>query len=446
MKSDKRNDHPPGDTVLARLLAEALESKAAGDAQSSACPDAEILAAYAENGLSAHEVSGWEGHIADCGRCQKIIAGIVVSAENLVDAELTERPSVVSPSAVWQSEPQPATLEISRRRTAWHWWVPGLGLAAAVALWFVLHPPVSNSPASPRAAATAGTSQSSAHTATSPAKPEETQVAGANVPPPLAGPSVGELRDSEKPRATSPADALKKNSKEQSLQSGAQGAPVLEADNRAGAEVENRTAAPAEAPAKDAELSAPQQRDEKTQNVEVFGAAPRVATPAPPPAAPPALQFSPRAGVAAPQGLDRSARQSINLQAQALAKSANAPVVFASPDGTVLWRVGAGGLIEHSSDRGENWSAQPSGVTADLLAGAAPSPKFAWAVGKVGIILRTEDGDHWHVVTPPSVAANVAPPDWIAVDARDELHATVISRDLHRYATADGGRTWVQEQ
>ena len=90
MKSDKRNDLLPRDAALARLLAEALESKAAEDAQSSACPDSEVLAAYAEHGLSDREASRWEGHIADCSRCQKIIAGVVIGGENLEEARNKE--------------------------------------------------------------------------------------------------------------------------------------------------------------------------------------------------------------------------------------------------------------------------------------------------------------------------------------------------------------------
>ena len=131
---------------------------------------------------------------------------------------------------------------------------------------------------------------------------------------------------------------------------------------------------------------------------------------------------------------------------QALAKIAGSPIVFASPDRSVLWRVGQAGLIENSSDQGQTWRPQASGVTADLLAGAASSAKIAWAVGRGGIIVRTEDGEHWQRVMPPSLAQNVAPPDWISIEARDELQATIVSRDLHRYATADGGRTWVQQR
>jgi photosystem II stability/assembly factor-like uncharacterized protein len=120
-------------------------------------------------------------------------------------------------------------------------------------------------------------------------------------------------------------------------------------------------------------------------------------------------------------------------------------VVFGSPDRRALWRLGPGGRIEHSSDQGQTWQPQSSGVTADLVAGAAPSEKTAWIAGRGGIILRTQDGDHWQQVTPPPFAPSSPPPDWIGIEARDALRATIISRDLRRFATEDGGRTWAQE-
>ena len=440
MKSDKPNDRLPRDAVLARLLAEALDSKAAGDAQSAACPDAEVLAAYAEHGLSGQEASRWEGHLADCGRCQKIIAGVVVSSENLEDAGIRETGSLAPASVLRKPMRQPAAPGISRRPRVWHWWAPGIGLAAAVVLWFALHPGVRPEPASPRAAASAGTSQGSAqgNTAASSAKPEETQMAQANVPPPPAGISGAKLRDSEEPRANTPADALKKSPKQGSLQNERQTpmSPAASEVARAEASIETKE--------KDSGAPSARETDTKTQTTDALAETPTAGTAA---AAPPTAESVPEAGsrqVLAPQ-LDRSARFSSSNQVRALAKAASPPIVFTSPDRSAFWRLGPAGLIENSSDQGKTWQQQTSGVTADLLAGAAPSPKIAWAVGKGGVILRTEDGEHWQRVMPPTMAQNVAPPDWIAVDARDELHATVASRDLHRYATADGGRSWVQQ-
>jgi hypothetical protein len=443
MKSNKPNDRLPRDATLARLLAEALDSKAAGDVKSAACPDTEVLAAYAEHGLSGQEASRWEGHIADCGRCQKIIAGVVVSGENLADAEIQEQGSLVSASAVRKPELQPAALEISRRPSLWRWWAPAIGLAAAVALWFALHPVLPPKPASPRAAVTAGTSQSTAqgNTAASSAKPEETQMAQANVPPPPpAGISGGKLRDSEEPRANPSADALKKSPKQGSLQNERQ-TPMSPAVSEV-ARAEASTAAKE----KDGGAPSAQEMDAKRQTTDALAE-----TPAPPTAAaPPAAEPAPAPEASQTQGLarqlDRSAGFSSTNQVRALAKTLSSSNVFASPDRSVLWRVGPAGLIENSIDQGKTWQRQASGVTADLVAGAAPSAKIAWAVGKGGIILRTEDGEHWQRVTPPSVAQKIGPPDWVAIDARDELHATVGSPDLHRYATTDGGRTWVQEQ
>ena len=189
MKSDKHNDLLPRDAALARLLAEALESKAAGDAQSSACADAEVLAAYAEHGLSDREASRWEGHIADCSRCQKIIAGLVISGENLKEARTKGQGSPAPASVIRKPVPQPGAVEISRRPRLWHLWVPGLGLATAVVLWFAFHPALPHQASPQRAAATTGASQDGAqgNPSASSTKPGETQMAQAQVPQPPEG-------------------------------------------------------------------------------------------------------------------------------------------------------------------------------------------------------------------------------------------------------------------
>lgn len=468
MKSDKHKELLPRDAALARLLAEALESKAAGDAQAFVCPDAEILAAYAEHGLSEQEASRWEVHIADCGRCQQIIAGVVVSRENLESAKLSEQ-GIVAPAPVPMIR-KPAPQRGARGPGFWRWWVPGLGLAAAVALWFAFHPAIWTRPASPSAAVTTapspggpGGEQGNSPAATT--KPEETQMAEAKVPPPpggvsaAAGRSGSTLRDSDQLQANAPADALKRSVGQGSLQNGGQSSGQNEgrrerqtAAQAASALDADRAARAPEAPAdKDAEQRS-EAADRKKESVVVTGEAPAVAAAAPAPqlappsaapAAPPAAapqQSSGASGTFAPR-----AKALASNQMQALAKAITPPLVFGPPDHSVLWRVGPGGLIESSSDDGQNWRAQASGVTADLLAGAATSAKIAWAAGRGGIIVRTEDGEHWQRVMPPALGPEVATPDWVGIEASDELHATVTSRDRHRYATADGGKTWVPQ-
>jgi photosystem II stability/assembly factor-like uncharacterized protein len=115
---------------------------------------------------------------------------------------------------------------------------------------------------------------------------------------------------------------------------------------------------------------------------------------------------------------------------------------FSSPDGSSLWRLGAGGRIERSTDRGQAWQQQTSGVTTDLVAGSAASKDVAWVVGRAGVILRTTDGLSWQRVASPAGITG----EWSAVVAHDALIATVVAADLRRFSTEDGGRTWAQQQ
>ena len=114
--------------------------------------------------------------------------------------------------------------------------------------------------------------------------------------------------------------------------------------------------------------------------------------------------------------------------------------MLASPNRSVLWRLGPGGRIARSSDQGRTWQEQSSGVTSDLLAGAAPSDRVAWIAGRAGVILRTTDGEHWQRVTSPEATT-----DWTSIEASDALHATIVSSDRRRFSTEDGGQTWTRQ-
>jgi hypothetical protein len=111
-------------------------------------------------------------------------------------------------------------------------------------------------------------------------------------------------------------------------------------------------------------------------------------------------------------------------------------VLVATQNRSVMWRIGAAGLIEHSADGGAIWQAQASNVEAELLAGSAPTEKICWVVGRAGTIVRTTDGEHWEKIAPP------APLDYVGVTASDALRAVVLAEGGKRFRTADGGRTW----
>ncbi len=128
------------------------------------------------------------------------------------------------------------------------------------------------------------------------------------------------------------------------------------------------------------------------------------------------------------------ARTSANLKS----KMAGDSKVLLTPGGTVLWRLGASGLIERSTDRGLHWSAQISGTTRELVGGSAPSDVVCWVVGRKGLILRTTDGGgHWEKVAVPGAG------DLTEIRATDALHATILdSRGRTQFVTSDGGVNW----
>jgi photosystem II stability/assembly factor-like uncharacterized protein len=111
------------------------------------------------------------------------------------------------------------------------------------------------------------------------------------------------------------------------------------------------------------------------------------------------------------------------------------PTVILAPNPKCLWRIGQAGKIARSTDSGETWTPQTSGVTADLT---TVSDQICWIVGKAGTILLTTDGgNHWNRLSAPVFE------DLAHVYATDALHASV--SDAARQAvfeTADGGKTW----
>jgi photosystem II stability/assembly factor-like uncharacterized protein len=60
------------------------------------------------------------------------------------------------------------------------------------------------------------------------------------------------------------------------------------------------------------------------------------------------------------------------------------------------WVAGAGGLVAHTTDGGQTWALQTSGVSADLNAIRFGTLDFGVAAGAGGTLIRTADGGaHW---------------------------------------------------
>jgi Putative zinc-finger len=102
------------DRSLDRLLAETLKARAAS-APGDSCLDAETLAEWADDALSARERTAVEAHAADCARCQALLAAMVKTAP---------ASSAAAPS-LW-------------RMPALSWLIPAAAVAAALVVWVVV--------------------------------------------------------------------------------------------------------------------------------------------------------------------------------------------------------------------------------------------------------------------------------------------------------------------
>jgi hypothetical protein len=444
MSADMPKDHRSRESAFARLLAEALDSqpRPGENAKLSLCADAEILAAYAEHGLADEEMAHWERHFADCDRCQKIIAALVASGQSLTQGEVERSGSLAATSLAREPFFQKTGrlwMTIWRRPVFWRWLVPVAGLASAT-LWFALRQaPQRGTLSAEKIAVTAGTPQSETAQgvpAASSVKPEETQVAQAKLPPPAAAPSGAIFRDKEMEQRNDSANARQEPARKQDAPRSAPQALGVSEANRAMQALKTPEDTAKDKKAPSAETTDQRTNDELTTVTAGAGGS----------AAPP----SARAGEGMQSSsLDSGVTESSRNQVKSLAKAGPSEVSFASPERRVLWRLRSGGLIEHSTDQGRTWKPQASGVKDDLLAGAAPSENVAWAVGRAGIILRTEDGENWRRVPPPDSlqtgASPTAPLDWIGVEARDALHVTITSRGGRSFVTENGGRNWVSK-
>lgn len=137
----------------------------------------------------------------------------------------------------------------------------------------------------------------------------------------------------------------------------------------------------------------------------------------------------PRPPAAAPSG--RPTALTRETTEPLLVTSAAAP-----PGNGVTWRYGQGGVIERSTDRGQTWERQRSGVTAALTDGSAPTDRICWIVGARGVVLRTTDGSMWMRVASPTMA------DLVSVHAWNDTNSTITAADHTEYVTTDGGASW----
>ena len=395
-----------------RALGDALSGGDRRPAAGDPCLDVETLAAWLDDGLDAHARAGAERHVADCARCQALLAAIARTAP--------------------VEERGPASWRVHSVM----WLVP---LAAAALVVLVVLPVIQ-----PRKREVSG-SAPTAH------------AENRTVPPPVAQPPASSAFADEKKTAT---DAvMKRNAHDTPRTQAAAAENQKQLDALAArAEPKSKTAAPAA-------------KDERADAAAAAASPPPappapapVGAPAPPPAAPvgaaapqkPAAEAAQTANAASAAGAMRQLQQSADAakaspsQAAQTAQSrlrdadrfalamrpSTAAILVVSPNPAVRWMILPNGAVQRTVDSAATWQPQQTGVTSRLAAGSAPSPTVCWLVGELGVVLVTVDGTTWQRVPGP------APADLIAVRASDAKTATVETADHRLFSTADRGATW----
>ena len=379
MKLTGREPDRPFDQLIARGLAREV------DASGNACPDADLLAAWFDHTLSAFESERIETHAAGCECCQQILAALARSEPEVIRAA-----------------PLPAPAR------AWHWhWRWAVPLATAVLVVAVgtrtLRAPGPATRLRPSGSGAASSQQTQATASQGPV-----QVAPRQQPAQAAGnPQPVRVAMNQVAKVLPPPPPLPPPAR-------AEGAPALAPT----------AGLPPQAMKAESRMAEQAQRQADAASDRML----RVATPAAAPTTPPVLPVAESVAVVGGSA-PRQAFGSLSVRKASVTTSMLA-------GSAVAWRFGQDGVIEKSSDRGQTWVRQSSGVTTPLSQASAPGDRVCWIVGAGGVVLRTTDGLTWQRVTAPTDA------DLVAVHAWNELAATVTASDRSAYETTDGGTSW----
>jgi hypothetical protein len=360
------------DESLEHLLEESLQAPWQTP-PSGSCPDAEVLAAWTDGALEGRELAMTREHVAGCVSCQATLAVLARTA-----------PPEATPVPWWQRMPSV------------RWLVPVAATATAIVIWVAVPREEYMRPAQETTVARDATALQAESPQSAAQAKEAIAEDTANRAPQVA------LRSP----ATPPAELR------------------LDAEEKAatGDVAERQDAAP---PAREQAAVVP---SEQTAETAAGALARREA--AAPPAAPPPPSAQPAAPTPAQVSGFGTARRRV------FSTLAVQPVLVVSPGTMLRWRIGRAGSVDYSTDAGRTWEARPTGIDADLVAGASPSGTVCWIVGRTGTVLLTINGTDWRRVTSPTTL------DLTGVEATDTRTAIVTAANGQRFRTVDGGVTW----
>ncbi len=399
--------HPEPDPHADPLVASVL--RAADGAAAGACPDAELLAMYAERDLGGAEQAEVESHVHTCARCQAMVAALVRAMPEPAAAAAAEAERTSGGGfAAWFA--------------GWRWLVPAASLTAVavVAVW-VGRGPADQAAESNRVANRAAAEREvlarelAAPTGKAAAESQDRLTLSRVEPAAPAAPAAAalgfEARAGREPAAKAEAPARATEARppapvatpaERAAETPAKAAAAADVRTETSALVGSAVREDAPAAGAGARPMAAERRAENESARQRESAAAAIAPPPPPPPA-----------VVAPA-----------------APTAAAPVFRANLT-AASWRVRQG-VVERTRDGAWERVTVPTGVT--VIAVAAVSVDVCWAITADAVFIVT-DGVTWtRTARPPAGPLT-------EVSATSARAATVTAGGT-RFATTDGGATW----
>lgn len=382
------------------------------------CLDAERLAAWLEDGLSANAAAAVEAHLAECARCQAMLAAFA-STEEVAATAPVQAPIVVP----------------FRPRPVMRWLLPAAGLAAAsLAAWAVWPRTPVASPAVPQEMTFAKA-----------VAPAETR--SADAPTPAASPVLSQTGTAR--QSTDRVASLAKKSTEAAAQSlGRAGTvvpmpapppPPAPMTTTAGAAplpgVVGATPLPlAPPPARPNPLNTgPDNLNLRASNREEVATAlqSRVVAEFGPPTTPTPTVGQSFAGNARAAGGRGGGGAGGGVRAGGAALAADRALPH------VKWRVLASGQVAKAINGSDTWEIVTIRPTVFVLNGAAPSDAVCWLVGRAGVVLLSTDGGvKFQRLVFPDLS------DLRSITATDARLAKVTTTDGRVFETEDGGESW----
>jgi hypothetical protein len=347
------------------LLRDTLRTRAADP--TAACLDPDMAAAFVDGTMSARARSGVEAHVADCARCQAVLAALVRSTPAPIERAWWRRPAVA-------------------------WLAPLTVAATAVAIW--VNVPDNSSPPVQALRETAPPIASApiqAPATVAPAAPPEQS-------------SIGSVADA---RATA-VDMMRAREAASTNIRVARATPGASA----GSDDARQVAAPAQAAAPPPATAAPQASRAEAASpekpiVDTFSAAPARSA-----ALPDAITVTGSASVVSVSStissngmsqwrignggeVQHTADGGSTWRTQATGVNV-APVAGSSPSPSVCWLVGPGGLVLITTDEGRSWRRTSFPLVTDLVSVRATDDRSATVVTSDGRTFVTSDaGRRW---------------------------------------------------